>query len=189
MPTQNINVGRGLNPEVELFGDWDKALNVFNNLQSSITIGSRLGKLAAAKKIQALIKKNIRANGPPGVHWPALSTEYARSKKSRGGDPNKKWFFSGTYYRNIRIIEKGKNVYVGVPARARSTVNKKKPLTLGQIANILERGSAARGIEARPLWGPTFREFGGKRRIAYHITWHISNQIYLTSGFRPQIRY
>lgn len=188
MPTQNINVGKGLNPQIELFGDWNKALALFNGLPLAVTTGAQIGKLAAAKKIQAMIKKNIRSGGPANVHWQELSANYQRVKSSKGGDPNKKWFFKGTYYKNIKIIQKGDDVYVGVPARVRSS-HGKRPLTLGQVANILERGSAARGIPARPLWGPTFREFGGKRKVAYYIVTNISRQVFRTTGYRPQISY
>lgn len=189
MPTQNINVGRNITPQIELFGDWDKALALFNNLPELISVGAHAGKLAAAKKIQTLVKKNIKKGGPTNTHWQELSASYQKSKASRGGDPNKKWFFQGTYYRSIKVIDKGNTVYVGVPARQRSRVNKNKPLTLGQVAVILERGSAARNIPARPLWKPTYREFGGNQRVTYHILWHVSNTVFLRTGYRPQMRY
>ena len=188
MATKNINVGKGLLPEIELFGDWGKALNLFNELPLAVNSGALEGKLKAAKRIREMVRRNIKSNGPPGVHWPELSKNYKTHKKNKGGDPNRKWFFKGKYYKNIRITEKGNDVFVGVPARMRGSQGK-DPLTLGQIANILERGSSVRGIQARPLWGPTFKQFGGKRKVSIYITRNISNRVYLTTGVRPKILY
>lgn len=187
MPTQNINVGSGISPEISLFGDWDIALKALSKLPIAVAIGTQSGKLAAAEKIQALVKKNIRANGPQSIKWPDLGEKYAKNKAAKGGNPERKWYYTGTYYNNIKVIEKGKDIYVGVPRGVRGRVNKKKPLTLGQIANILERGSAAHNIKARPLWGPTFKEFGGKKRVQYHIMWHIRNSIFMSTGIRAKI--
>lgn len=187
MPTQNINVGSGLTPEVSLFGDWDKLNKALSQLPIAVSIGAHSGKLAAAEKIQTLIKKNIRNGGPAGTRWPEYSTLYKKKKAAKGGNLERKWYFTGTYYNNIKVIDKGMNVHVGVPRGVRGRVNKNNPLTLGQIANILERGSAAHNIQARPLWRPTFKEFGGKARVKYHIVWHIRNSVYAMTGLKAKI--
>jgi len=187
MPTQNINVGSGLIPEVTLFGDWDKLTKALNQLPIAVAIGANSGRIAAAEKIVSLIKKNIRAGGPPGTRWPDYSQAYKEKKEAAGANTDRKWYYTGTYYNNIKVVNKGLSTYAGVPRNARSKVNQRKPLTLGQIANILEKGSAAHNIQARPLWKPTFKEFGGKARVKYLIIWHIRNSVYLSTGLRAKV--
>ena len=187
MPTQNINVGAGLVPEISLFGDWDKLTKAISQLPIAVAIGAQSGKIAAAEKIMSLIKKNIRRGGPAGTRWPEYSEKYKKRKAADGVNVDRKWHYHGTYYNNIKVITKGNSTFVGVPRNVRSRVNPKKPLTLGQIANILERGSAAHNIQARPLWNPTFKEFGGRARVKYHIVWHIRNSVYAMTGLRAKI--
>lgn len=186
MATLNQNVGlhQNLNPTIELIGDWDKANALLNGqLQLAVAIGAKKGQLAAAKKIQALVKKNIRLQSAGSGSWREFSTAYAK-RKAKSGYGDDKWKSTGQYYRNIKVMDRGLNVFVGVPRGIKGKVNKNKPLNLTSIANILERGSAANNIQARPLWKPTLREFGGKARIAYHINYHIREQIYLATGLR-----
>lgn len=185
----NINVGRGLNPKVDLFGDWDKALRMFNTLPVVVNASYELGAMKVAKDIQREVKKNIRNNGPPGVHWEPLSPAYMKFKKKRGGDTNKMWNFKGTYYKNIKIIHKRGAIYVGVPAYKRGTVHKNSNKTLIQIANILERGSHANNIKARPLWKPTFKAYGGKPKVAKVITRTMRDHIFKLTGVRPTITF
>ncbi len=189
MATQNINVGKGLNPEIELFGDWNKALRMFDQLPVAVNTGYELGSVRVANDIRRIVRKNIKSNGPPGVHWPALSLAYQQFKKRKGGDTNKMWNFKGTYYKNIKVIHKKGAIYVGVPAYKRGTVHKSKNLTLGQIANILERGSAESGIRARPLWKPSFKEFGGKPKTQKVIVRAIRDHVFLLTGVRPRITF
>lgn len=186
MPTQNINVNKGLVPEIQLFGDWNKALALFNTLPEAVKIGANNGSLKAAKKLRLLVRKNLKNNGPPGIRWDQLSPKYKKFKKRKGGNTDKIWYFKGTYYKNIKVMQKGNNIYVGVPAYKRSTINS-KPKTLGQIANMLENGSTVTGLPARPLWKPTFKEFGGKNEIAKYITIGIRREVYLLTGYRPKV--
>ena len=62
MPTQNINVGKGLVPQIELFGDWNKALALFNTLPEAVKLGANNGSVKAAKKIRLMVRKNIKSN-------------------------------------------------------------------------------------------------------------------------------
>lgn len=185
MATTNINVGLGQNltPDIKLEGDWDKARALFGGqLQAAVLIGAKKGQLAAAKKIQALVRKNIRLQSAGNARWPDHSEAYAKRKAAKGwGD--QKWKSTGQYYRNIKVMDRGTNVFVGVPRGAKGKVHE-DALNLTEIANILERGSAANNIKARPLWRPSFREFGGKTRVAYHINYHIRQEIFLATGLR-----
>lgn len=183
MPTQNINVGKGLVPSISLEGDWDAAVKLIGyNLTPLVLLGARKGQIAAANKIKAMVKSNIRRGNAAGTYWPDYSYQYG-NKKARMDGGDKKWRYTDTYYKSITVITRSTNVFVGVPRNAKGKVNE-NPLTLGAIANILERGSKAHNIAARPLWGPTFKQFGGKKRVAYHINFHIRKEIFLATGLR-----
>lgn len=175
-----------LNPMVTLVGDWDKVNQFLFALPTLVTEGATKGSVVSAEKIIRVVKRNIRNNGPDGTTWPEYSQRYAERKASMGGNTDKKWRFNNTYYESLSVVRSGRNVYAGVPPRKRSTVNSKsgKTLTLAQVAKILENGSAAKNIQARPLWRPSFKQFGGRRRIAYHINWHIRQNIYIATGLR-----
>jgi hypothetical protein len=174
------------NLKVTLIGDWDKVNRLISSLPLLVPEGAAKGSVAAAEKIIKVVKRNIRNNGPSGSIWPEYSQKYAERKASMGGNTDKKWRFNNTYYESLTVVRSGRNVYAGVPPRKRSTVNSKngKTLTLAQVAKILENGSSVRNIKARPLWRPSFKEFGGRRRIAYHINWHIRQHIYIATGLR-----
>lgn len=180
MATTNINVGLG----IKLEGDWAKALALIgrNDLAIAVVAGTKQGQLASANKIKAIVKQNLRRGSAPNVYWPDYSYQYG-NRKARLGYGDKKWRLTDTYYKAITVMDRGTTVSVGVPKNAKGKFNK-NPLTLGAIANILERGSKAHNIAARPLWRPAFKQFGGKARVAYHINFHIRKAIYLSSGIR-----
>lgn len=187
MPTTSINIGNGLSPSIELIGDWDKADKLLRTqLPLAVKTGSLSGRKSAAEKIKKLIKKNIDRNGPPSVYWPKYSIGYEKLKARLGGNIDSMYRLSDTYYNNIKVNIRGTNVNVGLPKGIRGKRGK-NPLTLGQIAIILERGSAAHNIAARPLWRPTFKEFGGKKRVAYHIVFHIRRDLFLLTGLKAKI--
>lgn len=187
MPTTNINTGLGQNltPVISLEGDWDKAVKLIGTglLSRLVLIGARKGQMAAAEKLKQMIKSNIKRGGAQGTYWPGYSLQYGE-RKSRKGGGDKKWRWTDTYLKSVAVINRDGKISVGVPAYARGRVNQKNPLTLGQIAVIMERGSRAHNIAARPLWRPTLKQFGGKKRIAYHINYHIRKEIFLATGLR-----
>lgn len=174
MATTNINVGKGLTPSIELLGNWGRVTKLLNGeLQSAVLLGTRQGQISSANKIVKLAKKNIRRNGPPGTYWPRYSIGYEKAKARMGGNIDKKYRLTNTYYSNIRVIDKGAMIMAGLPSNVRGKANPKRKKTLIEIAHILEYGRASKNIAGRPLWRPTFREFGGKARVASHILFHI----------------
>lgn len=185
MPTTNVNISsQGLVPEIQLEGDWAKALQLIgHDLAPLVLKGTRNGMIASAEKLKTVVKNNIRSGGPQSVYWPDYSLQYGQ-RKSKNGGGDKKWRYTDTYYKAITVVRHpGGKISVGVPNNERSKVNN-NPLTLGQVAVILERGSRVANIAARPLWGPSFKQFGGKKRIAYHINFHIRKTIFEASGLR-----
>lgn len=183
----NRGVGNKLTPEVELIGDWNKAINLMYQLPLLIKEGSLKGQIAAAKQFRRIVRRHIRNNGS-SLGWVPLKESY-KKKKGRAGFPvNRIYYASGSYYNNIKVWSKDGQTFIGVKARTKS-LSTKSSLTLGQIARILEYGSDARGIPARPLWIPSFREFGGNKRIQGFITWHIRDTIFKRTGVKSKITF
>lgn len=183
----NISVGNNLVPAVELIGDWDKVQSLLSQLPLAVKIGSKAGQLSAAEKIKDLVRKNIRNRGPEGVHWNRYSMRYEARKIRLGGDVSKFYRLTDTYYSNIKVINSNSGkIMVGLPRGIKGRVNS-KPIDIGTIARILEHGSEAHNITARPLWAPTLKQFGGKKRVAYHIVYHIRSTVYAMTGLRAKV--
>lgn len=184
MATNVTRVIPNVVPEIEIFGDWDKTERLLMGIDETIKIGISKGQASAATKILAIVRKNIRENGG-SIGWEPLSPNYSRWKTKKGYNPDKLLFLSGTYYNNIIIWNTRERYYVGVKRGVTNPVTKggQHKITVGEIANILERGSknktSGRGsnIKARPLWAPSFKQFGGTKRIKSLIIWHIRNEI------------
>ena len=181
----NRNLGKGLVPEVELLGDWQRVRNLTREIPLAVREGSILGKKSAARQLRRVVRRNIRENGAR-IGWKPLSSTYKKKKSRRGFPANRIYYASGSYYRAIQIWDQGNNTFVGIRKRKYSKSSKSR-LTLGQIARVLETGSIIRNIPARPLWGPSFRQFGGNKRIKGFMIWHIRNQIYLKTGVKAKI--
>ena len=187
MSTFRRNLGGNLNPQVELFGDWAKTRKLIKLLPALILAGSVSGQQSAAIELKRIVKRNIRNNGA-SLGWAPLADSYKKKKTVAGYPANRIYYASGSYYRSIKIWTKDGRVYIGIKAGAKSLSSKKK-LTIGKIARILEYGSMRMNIPARPLWVPSFKEFGGTRRIKGFIIWHIRNTIYLRTGVKAKITF
>ncbi len=180
---KNVTRGIGYGIEVRLVGDWARVTSLLGDVDDIIRVGSKRGKLAAAKKLQKIVKKHIRTSGG-SLGWAPLSTKTIERKDSMGYDGGRILYSSGSYYRSIKVWSKGSKVYVGVRANSRNPYSKR---TIGQIARILEYGSMARGIPARPLWLPSFKELGRNKTVKRLILWHVQNEFRIRHGISPQI--
>ena len=174
-------------PKVELIGDWKKTRALLFDLPLLVKQGTAAGQKSAAEKLLKIIKKNIRDNGG-SIGWPPVSELYAKKKIGMGKDPNNLLVLTGLYYRSINIYNKGTNYYVGIKKNTRNYETGGR-LTVAQIATILEYGSYANNIKARPLWGPSFKQFGGSKKIKSLITWHIARNIYARHKVRTKITF
>lgn len=174
-----------LTPTVELFGDWDRAYLLVSGLDNAIKIGYSLAELSAAKKIKQIVRRNIRMNGGK-TYWEPVSDQYAEYKSRLGYDPTDLLVMTGLYYNSISIWKIGNATFIGLKGRTRSSGG---DLTLQQIASVLEHGSVVRNIPARPLWGPAWKEFGGRARLKGLIIWHIRNQINIRFGVKAKVTF
>lgn len=185
-----MTVTRKLNnyaPKVELFGDWDKVNFLLETIDTTIKVGAILGQKSAAEKILVIVKKNIRENGG-SLGWAPLSEKYKEYKIKKGYNPDSILRMTGLYYKSITKWSNGMNYFVGVKRSTRYTKRKGKNLTVTQVATILEHGSSILNIPARPLWGPSYKQFGGNARLKSLMIWHIRNQIYLRYQIRAKIK-
>ena len=128
------------------------------------------------KNIVKEAKRCVSSGVPPkGVHWPPLSKRYV---EAMAGD-DRIYYKTGQYYESIGIHKDNVYYTTGVLAKQRYFVglpqgkmkeparfkSSRPPLSLIQVANILERGSMDGDIPPRPLWKPLFDAAGGKERI------------------------
>lgn len=174
-----------ISPQVELFGDWDRTKALLNGIESTIAAGALIGQRAAAEKLLKIVKKNIRENGG-SIGWPQVSDKYAQLKRSMGYDPGNLLVLTGLYYKNISIRQNGLTFYVGLNKNIKNPKTGGK-ITLAKIAIILEHGSVVAKIKARPLWTPSFKQFGGSSRIKSLMVWHIRSLIMARHGIRAKI--
>ncbi len=176
-------------PKVELFGDWDKTHRAFVNLPTAIALGSKLGKDAALRQLEKNIKQNIRANGG-SLGWKELSKRTLANKRD-SKYPTSILRMTGLYYRSIMIWSDTITgaTYLGIKPRTYYPTKGASGLTVNQVAKVLENGSPDRNIPARPLWKPTFKQFGGGARVKGYIIWHVRNQIMIQCGVRAKVTF
>lgn len=183
---QYKNVTRGIggySVGVELEGDWLRVKHLLDDLDDTIEAGALKGQMSAAKKLRKIVRKHIRTSGG-SLGWAPLSPNTVRVRASKGYDPSRLLYMTGSYYRSIKVWKKGKKSYVGVKANTPHPITGKP---LGQIAMILEYGSQVRNIPARPLWLPSFKQFGKNKRVKKLIVWHIQNEFRIRHGISPKI--
>lgn len=178
-----------LTPKIELFGDWEQVDDLLKHIDKTIMAGAILGQKSAADKIIKIVKKNIRENGG-SIGWQPLSERYAARKERDGYNPDTILRMTGLYYRSINSWSNGLNYYVGVKKNVKHPRKQgKSSLTLVQIANILEHGSVVRNIPARPLWLPSYKQFGGNVRLKGLMVGHIRTQIMLRHRVRAKVTF
>jgi hypothetical protein len=182
----NINIGKGLNPQIRLIGEWDLTNQFLTNLPLVIKEAEINARRSIAERVVKTVKKNIRNGGPQGTNWPDYSDKYSKWKSRKGYNVNRKWRLTNTLYNNIRVLEYNKQVVAGLPRNkyGKRYNGKQSKITLIEISNILERGDSARGIRARPLWKPSFREFGGLVKVEYLMKFYLRRELRLAYNLK-----
>lgn len=181
-------------PEIQMEGDWEKTKQLLDGIEDTIRDGASKGQRIAAEKIMAIVKRHIRENGG-SLGWEPVSPKYAKWKTRKGYDPSNLLVLSRTYYNSISIWNARDRYYVGVKRGTKNPITGggENSITVGEIANILERGSVNKssgrgsGIKARPLWAPSFRQFGGSKEIKRHLIRHISGEIRSRYGISVKV--
>lgn len=174
----------GYTPEIELIGDWVKVRKLLTTLEPIVLEGVMAGQLSASQKLAKIVKRNIRENGG-SLGWEPVSPKYKEYKTRLGFDPENLLVMTGLYYRSISIWNNGTSYYVGIKKHTRQTYGGRDK-SLASIARILESGTA-KGVKARPLWIPSYKQMGGNRRVKGLIIWHIRNKIRIATGLKARI--
>lgn len=136
--------------------------------------------IAATKFAERLAKtaRSCLAHGMPprgsGVSWPP----HAASTVKRLGE-HTLLYWSSQYYHHIQVLKRGKHIAVGVPPGLHKTRpdgwKSSSPLTLSQVAKILEYGSGK--IPPRPLWRYLWPTVGGQDAYRRELVQQIRKQI------------
>ena len=161
-------------------GPWEKAKMTLSNLAPMIAAAAKAGQIKAALEFKKAIIRNIQ-NGGSKFGFPALSSRTLMLKGKRGQSATM-FNASKTYGRSIILINKGNVVRVGVKPGAKNNMPGSN-LTVMQYATILEYGSDARNIPARPLWKRTWRDMGGAKTIKETIRRELA-VILASKGFK-----
>lgn len=134
------------------FGDWDIVMNICRNMPADIKASNHQTLLVMAAKAEGLAKKHINAQD---LNWQALDSDYL-AWKIQNGYSSKTLFQKGDYYNAITHFMSNKaNVsHAGVTKQARNS----EGIPIYLYGKVMEFGSIARNIPARPLWGPVLKE-------------------------------
>ena len=164
--------------KIDYFGDWEGVSRLFGKLPKDIQGVVYRAIFSYTKLYLAQVHKTIRRNGPKSKKWPDYSKAYGDYKRLHGpmGYPSF-YRFKGNLVRAIIMDTDGRKV-------VRVTVNKNAPMSndnaqinASQLMNILEHGSVARGISARPLFGPVWSDMGGYRALRDFVAQKIGKKL------------
>ena len=179
MPKLAITIPTSLG-EIGLYANQKKLDQADKLIRETPKILTDAYTIAATKYAERIAKiaRSCLAHGMPpsgsGVSWPP----HAASTVKRLGE-HTLLYWSSQYYHHIRIIKRGKHIAVGVPPGLRKTRpdgwKSSSPLTLSQVAKILEYGSDK--IPARPLWQYLWPAVGGQEAYRKELVQQIRKQI------------
>lgn len=137
--------------DVKPFGNWAMARNASSTLPQTIKRSIRSAEEKVAKKLIKIVKGHIQNQD---LNWVPLSPQ---SIKRKGHD--KVYIFTGTYLNSIKFWQKNYTVHIGIP---RGIYEPRNRIELWKIATWMETGMPSRNLPARPVWGPSVEELGGR---------------------------
>lgn len=139
--------GKGL--KIFKTGDWDEVQRKISALGSNIERANEIALHHVTAKGERIAVLYMRSQS---LSWKPLNKQYLKWK-IKNKRSNKILFSSSTYFQTItRWVDGSKAGYIGVKRGIYETETKQE---VANIALIMEFGSPARGIPARPLWRPT----------------------------------
>lgn len=163
------------NIRIEYEGDWKRVGPFFDKLPAKIQKKVYRGQVRYSELYLKALKETINSQGTNiSPRWAPLGPGYEDTKASlfqrKPGvmyGPTNLWKLTGKAYKNIKIFKDPNNhtVQVGI-SRNEGVKNLQGNLTVSQYVNILEHGSHSRNIAKRPLFGPTFRLLGGRKKLS-----------------------
>lgn len=165
--------------KIEFFGNWEGVSKIFESLPKELQKNIYTSILLYTTKYKNEVIRTIRRNGPKSAPWePYFSGAYLAYKLRVGR------FGIPAFYRLRGVLIKAIELQTDGRKVVRVTVSKKYPvknsngeLNTSQLMNILEHGSVARGITARPLFGPVWTDMGGNRALRDFVSARIGKRL------------
>lgn len=186
----NITIPRLPDIELHITGDWEKAINLIDNINNSIKTGYDKGVKKFSNLVLNIVRRSLSSGRPPsggGTYWQPLSKTYIERWNSKYPG-HSVYNLTGTYLRSLGIHSYKNRTIIGLPYKSKPG-NRRSRITLIQVAIILEYGSRDGTIPARPLWKPSLKSVGGTNRLKKEIMHGIRSQLYHDFGINPkQIR-
>jgi len=161
-------------------GDWNIVHRLVNSFPEDISVGARRALIKTAAEAEARAVRHLRDQD---LGWKPLSEEYLKSKIASGlsektlisssqmmqaitsdidtgGKKSYAGVFRKSFYKNSGVMKtpKSKNGRRKNPKRNRPSESSSKKLAISDIAKTMEYGSVKKGIPARPLWRPVYKE-------------------------------
>lgn len=138
--------------ELKKFGDWHLVSNLAKNMGADVKHANKISLMQLAARAEAKAVKHLRDQD---LKWKRLSPKYAEQKKKRGLSP-KTLIATSSMMQSVtsKVNQEGTVSYAGVFRKSRN----KEGQLIADIAKTMEYGSIVRGIVARPLWRPVFKE-------------------------------
>lgn len=195
MASKSVNITLPEMPQVEvkMYGEWQKVDMLIHHMAPNVLQAYHYSAQRCAKHIMKIVRKAILTGRPPlGARWTPLSPSTIRTHGEHDI-----YNLNGHYAKSIGLHQYPGRIIVGVPVNMKLPPGKNgkiKNLTMNQLAILLEHGSkmvegASNDIPARPLWAPSFKEYGGKERLKKEILRDIRRNLIRNFGLHSnQIR-
>ena len=138
---------------VRLYGDWSKARSIFGSLASRFQHEIKKASGIVTEYIDRVVTLHLDRQD---LNWKPLSPEFLKFKRGHGYSTDI-YTMTASYRNSIAtwVSPDGFSCAVGVK---RTALHAKSKRPLVQLGYVLEYGSEAAGIPARPLWRPSFDE-------------------------------
>lgn len=140
-----------------LVGNWSGVELALAGLPAALKSSAMWGQRKTAEKFAKMVKDNIKngkVEGPPKKYNSSDSRSLINDEHYVSSI--KAWRQNGVYYAGVKK---------GVVTQAKSG---SKPLEVATLAIIHEQGLGK--MPARPVWGPTWAEFGGNKQASKYVT-------------------
>lgn len=178
------------NLSVKLEGDWDKLMNMIDEMPIEMARQVEKGMHNAAKEYKRVVRLNFRTHGVKlgyVASTSAMSGNYYKYKQKYATHKGL-LMFSGRIHNSIKVMRTKKGTYtVGISRKDQG--KGRGGLTVYEAAYMLEKGT--KYAKPYPVFKDSFSrkdQFGGKKRILRFITRNVSLAYKRRYGFKLKIR-
>jgi len=144
--------------QIKPYGDWTKVLRNIEDLPKDVLTGYIRAQETALNRLVKIVKGHIYSQDLPG---------FSKKKKRVG----RHLIDTSSYVTSIKTWRENFTYYAGV----KSGVNEpKSKIQITKLAHMLEFGT--KKMQAMPVWGPSWKEFGGIKELERIVTEAIYNR-------------